>query len=185
MPSSLLTRGQDEGAVRQPGSRAAVANGLRTRREIAVTRPETLLWSPTVVTRWAGVTAVGVLVMFSAWYTVAGKSDWIDQRLGMGVGIAALVLVSFASLTLLVAGRRVIGMRRIELLGDLPLQRGPAQVVAQVITAGPSSDELVAGQGLLRFHRSDCVMAGGKGYQPADRATHAAAGRMACGVCQP
>ena len=39
--------------------------------------------------------------------------------------------------------------------------------------------------GMQHFHRSECPIAAGRSWTPLSRPTHEAAGRTACGICQP
>jgi hypothetical protein len=146
-----------------------------------------LLWSPVVVARWASAAGLAGLVMVGTWFVVGGKATWDDQRPWMSLAIAGLVAVAFVSLNVLLAGRRAIGLRRVQLLGDLPAPRQdrPVGVSAPTVVAGPASEVLVAGEGLVRYHRSDCFLTDGRDYAAADRAAHRAAGRQPCGVCLP
>jgi hypothetical protein len=146
-----------------------------------------LLWSPVVVARWASAAGLAGLVIVGSWFVIGGKATWDDQRPWMALAIAGLVAVAFVSLNVLLAGRRAIGVRRVQLLGDLPAPRQDhsVRVSAPSVVAGPASEVLVAGEGLVRYHRSDCVLTDGRDYAAADRAAHRAAGRQQCGVCLP
>lgn len=174
MPSQLLSRQPRAGATSiPPGTRVQV--GARS----------SLLWSASTVSSWAAAVGIGAIVVVGCWYAVGGKAQWDEQRSAMAVSIATVVLCSFASLSLLLTGRRAVGLRRIELLGDLPVPSTPVQVVQQDQTGGPRSETLVGSDGRSRYHRADCPMAVGRNYPEMSLSQHQAAGRMACGVCRP
>lgn len=161
----------------QPGS---VTPEPPVRRDVS-----TLLWSPTALGRYAGAVGLGVLLLTGSWFAIGGKADWADQRGWMSLSVAVTTAVWFGGILLLVAGRRRIGLRRIALLGDLPLAPQPAStpVATAVLSGAPSSEELVSADNLVRFHRADCPLAVGKGYASAPLAAHRDAGRLPCGVC--
>lgn len=175
MPESTLVR---PAPARRPVGPAPAAQPRDT--------GDGLLWSSSALARWAGAVAVAGLVLVGSWFAIAGKGDWNDQRPYMSFSIALVVVVSFLSLSMLLTGRRAIGLRRIELLGDLPVQQ-PAQTdTAPAAPAGrPTSEVLVAGEQLVRYHRADCPLTVGRDYQASDRTSHVAAGRLPCGVCLP
>jgi hypothetical protein len=160
---------------------------LAVQRRAKAAGASPLLWSPVTVTRWAAATAGGGLVVVGSWYAVSGKASWDEQRLPLSLGIASLVVASFACLSLLLAGRRAIGLRRVALLGDLPVSPVRAQRTAEAVNSSPSatSDRLVGADGLVRYHRDDCALVSGRCYPEARRAQHHAVGRLPCGVCQP
>jgi hypothetical protein len=74
-----------------------------------------------------------------------------------------------------VRGRRIISARRGLLLGTAP--EAPADVARAV--------ELVAGRGGKWFHRADCLLVDGRGWNASARREHEAAGRRACPGCRP
>jgi hypothetical protein len=83
---------------------------------------------------------------------------------------------------MLLAGRRAIVVRRLAVLGDL---RGMPVPAATGAAGESTSQDLVAGEGLRHFHRSDCQMAHGRLWRLSTRREHEQAGRVACGVCRP
>jgi hypothetical protein len=102
----------------------------------------------------------------------------------MNVAIISLVVASAASIGLLLAGRRAIGLRRQALLGE-PAVAAPVAVHVSEQPAPHLAAALVGGAGLLHFHRADCAMAVGRGWAAASAVQHGRAGRTACGVCRP
>lgn len=128
---------------------------------------------------WQAVTAVAALALVLAWYQVSGEGVSADQKTGMNVSIAAVIVAGAAGALFLLAGRRAVGVRRESLVASLP---------ALDPKAPPTASDglgLVAGEGLLRFHRADCQLAQNRNWPPASRAEHQAQGRTACGACKP
>jgi hypothetical protein len=145
-----------------------------------------MLWTPRDVSRWGSVVALSGVVLLGAWYSVGGKATWEDQVVGMNVGLAALVASNAAGVLFLVAGRRAVGVRRMQLLGDpAPERLMPDQTHAAHDLLSAPADALVAGAGLTHYHRADCPMAVHKAFVAATRSEHEGSGHTACGVCRP
>lgn len=49
----------------------------------------------------------------------------------------------------------------------------------------PSSQKIVAGDGMRFFHRADCPMAVGREWEAAPPGEHTQAGHVPCGMCRP
>lgn len=149
-----------------------------------------MLWSGEMMLRWATTTAVAAVVLLACWAWVSGEGRFQDQRVGLSLAIVATAGSCLVSATLLLSGRRAIGVRRLALLGELPVRTTPVADASPAARAGlapdvPSSAVLVASERLVRFHRADCPMAAGRGYAEALYQTHRDAGRLPCGVCRP
>jgi hypothetical protein len=153
-------------------------------REEALRLQHGLLWTPQALSRWASVVLISAIVLTGSWYVTAGKSVWEDQVPALNLGIAAAVAANVAGILLLVSGRRAIGVRRVALLGEPVLAAVPYPRDGAADVAAPSED-LVAGDGLLHYHRADCPMARSKSFTAATRSEHERLGRAACGVCRP
>jgi hypothetical protein len=146
------------------------------------TAADGLLWSPRAVLRWGTAVGVGTVGLVGSWYAVSGRATWAEQVAPMNVGLVAVLVVFAAGASLLMDGRRTIGVRRIALLGEpAPLPSWAAQAAAP--THGLTG--FVAGPGLRHYHRADCTLAAGKPFSSASREVHEAAGHTRCGVCQP
>jgi hypothetical protein len=131
---------------------------------------------------WALLSGIGVTLLAAGWLQVRNESVYADQGAGINMAIAGVVVAGAAGMSMLLGGRRAIVIRRVAVLGDL---RGlPVRA-----SAGPSenstSQSLVGGEGLQRFHRAGCTMAQGRNWSAASRPEHERAGRIACGVCRP
>jgi hypothetical protein len=145
----------------------------------------TLLWSPQVLSRWGSVVALSGVVFIASWYIVSGRARWNDQIPAMGLAIFTVIVANAASTGLLLAGRRSIGLRRVELLGQAAevVERAPVWLPQDSATRAPAA--LVGGDGLKRYHRADCTMSAGRQWQVATRLEHETAGRTPCGLCRP
>jgi len=160
--------------------RLHLASDPLTREQAAAAQAQ-LLWTPQILSRWGAAVSLGLIGLVYSWYSVAGKASWDDQVAPLNVGVLSVVLTYGAGISLLLGGRRSVGIRRVALLGEPPVVAAGAPVVKQAA----HSDSLVSGPGLRRFHRADCSMAAGKHFASATRAEHETAGRTGCGVCRP
>jgi len=128
---------------------------------------------------WQALTAVTGIALIISWYSVSGKSVFNDQKPGMDIAIAVLIISCAVDALFILAGRRAVGMRREHLMHSIPVPRKRATALA------PEVAGLVAGDGLTRFHRTSCQFIEGRDWPTASLAEHQAAGRTACGVCAP
>jgi hypothetical protein len=131
---------------------------------------------------WQVLTAVTGLALIIAWYSVSGKSVFDDQKTGIDIAIAVLIISCALDALFILAGRRAVGARREQLLASVPViprRRGTANASASDLAG------LVAGDGLTRYHRASCQFADGRDWPTASLAEHQAASRTACGVCAP
>lgn len=124
---------------------------------------------------------MGAALFLTGTGMVADEKLYDDQVPGMNIAIAGVLVGNAAGALLLVAGRRAVTTRRIRVLGAVPA----AAVEVPVVAVPAESTALVAGDGLVHFHRADCPMATGRAWAAAERAVHERAGRRACGVCKP
>jgi hypothetical protein len=166
-----------------------VLNGRSPQRPITrdAACSSSLLWTPSALGRWSVAVVFSALAITASWYLSSGQDGWEEQRPYVSLAGAATIVASVGGLSLLLAGRRRIGFRRVALLGELHPElhpKAPAQSVPAAAVQ-PSSDRLVAGDDLLRYHRSDCPLAAGKSHPEHSAASHRAAGRQPCGVCRP
>jgi len=142
---------------------------------------ETSPWLPSMMLFWQALTAVMGLALIIAWYSVSGKSVFDDQKPGIDIAIAVLIISCALDAMFILAGRRAVGARREHLLNSVPVI--PRRRGATPSARGPVG--LVAGHGLTRYHRRSCQLVEGRDWPVASLAEHQAAGRIACGVCAP
>ncbi|MGQ0466719.1 MAG: hypothetical protein ACT4QG_15510 [Sporichthyaceae bacterium] len=125
------------------------------------------------------VVVVGLVLLIVGYSIVANEVVYDDQEPGITLAVLGTALSVLAGGFLVLAGRRVIVRRRVEVLGLVPA------ATAKVVSTGAVSPFLVGGEGLTRYHRTDCPLAAGRDWPQADAAEHQQAGRQPCGVCKP
>jgi hypothetical protein len=146
----------------------------------------TLIWTLGALVQWGATVSVCAIVAMGAWYNASGKASFAQQVPAINVAVIALVISSAASIGLLLAGRRAIGLRRQALLGEpsaVPVASKATVVIP--VQATRTSSVLIGGPNLSHYHRSDCSMAVGRDWPAASATDHAREGRTPCGVCQP
>ena len=173
---------------------AQVAAGGRleqSRYEVGASRaapaPRPVLWRAEDLLRWGLTVGLGAIVVAVSWYVCAGDVSFSQQIGPTDAAVAGLLLAGIGNVGWLLHGRRILGERRRALLPDVP-----ARVeVGTVRPVGVHHEEepgaiYVAGEGMERFHRPDCLLASGRhDWKTKTRAEHEVAGRRPCGVCQP
>jgi hypothetical protein len=132
------------------------------------------------VSRTTILIAVGVLVWFVGWYQAAGKADSDEQTAPLNLAVFGVVLAGVGQLCWVLDGRRAVGRRRRELIGE-PGSTGSAP--PESVPSG--RDELRLAGGGRYYHRPDCALAIGREPEMATRGDHEAARRSPCGVCAP
>jgi hypothetical protein len=131
---------------------------------------------------WALLSGIGVALLVAGWIQVRAESVYAEQVAGINMAIVGVIAIGAGAIPMLLAGRRAVGVRRLELLGDL---RGMPVRASAGASAGSISQNVVGGEGLRHFHRAGCTMAQGRNWSAASRQEHERAGRVACGVCRP
>jgi hypothetical protein len=138
-------------------------------------------WPDHSLILWALLSGIGVTLVVAGWLQVRNESVYAGQATGINMAIVGVIAAGGAAIPMLLTGRRAVGVRRLAVLGDL---RGlPPR--ASAVFADATSQHLVAGEELRRFHRAGCTLAQGRNWSAASREAHERAGRVACGVCQP
>jgi hypothetical protein len=173
---------------------AQVAAGGRleqSRYEVGASRaapaPRPVLWRPEDLLRWALTVGIGGIVVAVSWYVCAGDVSFSQQIGPADAAVAGLLLAGIGNVGWLLRGRRILGERRRALLPDVPAR----VAVGTVRPVGAHHEEdagalYVAGDGMERFHRPDCLLASGRhDWTAKTRAEHKVAGRRPCGVCRP
>ena len=131
---------------------------------------------------WALLSGIGVALLVAGWVLVRNESVYADQVPGINMAVAGVLLAGAGAIPMLLGGRRAVGVRRLALLGDL---RGMPARSSALTSDALTSQNLVAGVGLRRFHRVGCTLAQGRNWSAASRSEHERAGRVPCGVCRP
>lgn len=144
----------------------------------------TLIWSISSLTQYGVTVLVAGIAVIGCWYNISGKNDFTHQVTAINVALIATVIVNAGGISLLLAGRRAVGLRRHALLGD-PGTFVAKQAAVVVPRQARAEVALVGGPGLAHFHRADCAMAVGRGWPVASATVHAREQRTPCGVCQP
>jgi hypothetical protein len=135
--------------------------------------------------RWALAVGVGGLVVVVSWYVCSGDASFSKQVGPADAALGGLVLAGLGNAMWLLRGRRALGERRRALLPDVAAAAEPVGRVTRVSGVEARPDELlVAGEGMVLFHRPDCALATGRAWRTMTRAEHENAGRHPCGVCQ-
>jgi len=144
------------------------------------------LWAAEDLIRLVLALLVGGIVVGVAWYICSGDARFNQQIGPLDAAVGGLIFAGGGNVMWLLRGRRALGERRRALMPDLEAAILPAGSVRPVATS-PSdpSDLLVAGDGLVRYHRAACPLASGRSWTGMTRGEHDAMGRQPCGVCQP
>lgn len=164
------------------------------RRSVApeVRRPA-LPWTPEQFLRLLSVGGITLTALLVSWFGASGTALPGRTALFTVVGIGGVIVLGLTNAMWLLAGRRAIGERRAQVLSQIqallpgghPAEAAAADGTALLTPAVASGDRFVAVAGATRFHRPHCQLALGKELDEASAASHAAAGRIPCGVCQP
>ena len=117
--------------------------------------------------------AIGLAVIFAAWYGTSGQATPARQVPWIAGATAGVILAGIANATWLVRARRVIGQRRVGAL------LRPTQVLLDARRVAPAPDALVSVPGGRRYHRAACPLVSNKTVVPAVLGD----GRRPCGVC--
>lgn len=138
-------------------------------------------WSRRDLTRLTFLGTSGLALCAVGWFRASGETDLGSQVAPANLGLAGLMVAAAGHAAWLAAGRRAVGEKRSSLM-----DAAPVGVLAHAhLLVLESEGKLVAGAGLRRFHREECLLAAGRHWAEALRHEHLAAGRSACGVCGP
>jgi hypothetical protein len=154
------------------------------------------LWSAEDLIRLVLAVGTGGIVLVVSWYVCSGDASFNLQFGPLDVAVAGLVVAGLGNVMWLLRGRRAVGERRRALLPDPVIaavigsvgetrRRLTGSGVDEIRSAGVEQELLVAGEGLVRFHRSGCALAAGRTWTISTRQEHEDAGRLPCGVCKP
>jgi hypothetical protein len=142
------------------------------------------LWSQQLAIAWAAVTVAGFVMCAVAWYLASGEAVFNHQYGPANLAVAGLIVANAAHLFWIAAGRTALADRRRSLL---PVPPGVEMEVTHegVEAAVATSDELVAGEGVRYYHRSDCPMAADRDWPQTSRDEQEDLGILPCRICQP
>jgi hypothetical protein len=136
------------------------------------------------VIAWAAVTVAGCVMCAVAWYLASGEAVFNHQYGPANLAVVGLIVANAAHLFWIAAGRAALAQRRRSLL---PVPRGVATEVSRGAGEAPvaMSDDLVAGEGVRYYHRSDCPMAADRDWHQTSRDEQEQLGLLPCRICQP
>ena len=140
-------------------------------------------WATPDLVRLIAFVATGAVGCAVAWTGVSAHAELGDQTGWIALGVAAFGVAVVGQSLWLRQGRRAVAAHAARVLGGAAAL-APAGPRGAPVTAS-ATEQLVAAEGLRRFHRSECPIAAGHGWSPLPRRTHEAAGRIACGICKP
>jgi hypothetical protein len=157
----------------------------------AATASGRALWAAEDLIRLVLSLGVGAVVVTVAWYICSGDASFNRQIGPLDAAVGGLVVAGLGNVMWLLRGRRALGERRRSLLTDVAkVADTPARPL--VVTGSPATPSVadpttlfVAGEGLVRFHRSGCPLVAGRDWVAATRLEHEGLGRLPCGVCAP
>lgn len=137
------------------------------------------------VLRVVAINAIAGVACVIACLMAAQRAAVEGQLILVNVAVAALVASGCVNMAWLLRGRRAVGLRYRELFGRLGAEVDATPPPSVTTTADADSASLIAGDGLIRYHRPGCALAAGRDWPSATRADHEQAGRQPCGVCRP
>lgn len=144
-------------------------------------RSHSLPWTRPSLVLCAVVVAAGAALVASGWYQASDEVAYDDQVLGLGMAIGGAALAAIAAAAALLGARSAVARREVAALERMMALPSPTSLV--VVGVGESG--LVAGPEMRRFHRADCELARGRGWDTVSRSVHEAENRTPCGMCQP
>ena len=139
-------------------------------------------WSNGDLVRLVAVVAAGGVLCAVAWTGASGHAELKDQTGWVAVGVTGFLLAVAGQGLWLVRGRRAVTAHATRVM-TAAAALSPARVGPVGVADG--GDRLVAAEGMRHFHRVGCPIAAGRNWTPVTRPVHEAAGRTACGICQP
>jgi hypothetical protein len=130
---------------------------------------------------WAVCTGTGTALSVAGWWSASGQGAIADQIPPASVCLLGALVAFAGQVAWVLRGRRAVGARAQWLLPEAPAE-DPAVVTA---TLDAGDGRLVAGDGLVHYHRVGCRFALGRDWPAAGRTEHEASGRRPCGACRP
>ena len=141
-------------------------------------------WSNGELVRLIAGVGVGAVVFTVAWVGASGHAELKDQTGWLAVGVAGFFLAVAAQWLWIARGRRALSAHAARVMGEVAAL---APVAGAAVPTRPAAavEQLVAADGMRRYHRPECPIALGRGWSPLSRPAHESAGRTACGICRP
>lgn len=144
------------------------------------------------LTAWAlDLLALSGLVAAGVAWTEASATVRVERQVDWAaLGVAGAAAVGLAATLRVAMIRQAVTARLRSLVAPTEGARLPSVVRGDAVAAAGSGavtegGVLVAAANMARYHRSLCPLVAGKQVRPGTRVDHEAAGRQACGVCEP
>jgi len=136
-------------------------------------------WAPAETLRLAAVSALGVLLVGLAWWAAHREAALGRQVRWATLAVSGLVIAGFGIVSWLMRARWTIMQRRESLVPDRMVRRvrNPGNAYA--------TPNVVIGPGSHLFHRHECPLTAGRGWETVARSGALAEDRRPCGVCGP
>jgi len=141
-------------------------------------------WDTGDLVRLIAVVAVGGVVCTVAWTGASGHAELRDQTGWVAVGVAGFLVAVAGQGLWLLRGRRALSAHAAAVMVEAAALTPAGAGSARPMAVAPAQ-RLVAADGLRHFHHPDCPIAAGRSWSALPRRAHEAAGRTACGICQP
>lgn len=126
------------------------------------------------------------LALGAAWWGASGTASVRDQIAWLNLGVGALVVGVSVGLVAVVQVRRRVAAELLVLVDGLERLEPDRSPTHRPSSADRASDPVcVARDDMRHYHRDTCPLVRGKPVAPQRQRDHEAAGRRACGVCQP
>ena len=126
---------------------------------------------------WAMV-GIGLAILVISWAVAADTAKFSQQMTCVALAVLGVVITVFGGVTWLRRALAVVGKERRCLRQELAAIYGS--------TVAPDTERrsaLVFGEGMRRYHRTDCDVVSGKAVRVIDRAAAQQAGLVHCEMC--
>ncbi len=142
-------------------------------------------WKGEDLLRLLATTGIGLALMVAAWWQAADEVLLEDQVGWANLSVGGALLASYGLVSWILRGRRAVGQRRVQLLGEAVVVDEPGPTTSGDDTIVQHDGALVAVVDRRFFHRAGCPLTIDRPTEATSRDAHLAAGRDACGVCRP
>lgn len=141
-------------------------------------------WSETEINRLIAILAVALVGIVAAWFGCSGATTWTPQMRWMVLGIGATTLGGAGGVGFVIAGLRATRAERRAVVLSLREIQQVSPYSDDPGTAAPGH-ELVTGNGMSHYHRSQCLLARDKDVVVLEPREIGASHLIACEVCEP